>query len=182
MYCDLCITTNSHANQQQPEHTPARKMSRDFPTSPHQNNQLLKKQQYFCLPEVWAMVVAVQQPSVECFAIFTVCIVQHRPPPCAKTTHKTCTAQRLNRYQDSAPSKTKGKCAGNTTNTLILANRPRSNAPFSRNAIHFKSKNELCHLVEVSTVDHKDDVQQELRTKGNWTNTALHRQSVKPRD
>ena len=23
MYCDLCITTNTHANQRQPEHTPA---------------------------------------------------------------------------------------------------------------------------------------------------------------
>ena len=29
----------------------------------------------FCLLEVRAMVVAVQQPSAECTAIFTVCIV-----------------------------------------------------------------------------------------------------------
>ena len=39
------------------------------------------------------MVVAVQQPSVECTAIFTVCIVQHRPPPCAMTTHKVTIKQ-----------------------------------------------------------------------------------------
>ena len=31
--------------------------------------------QYFCLLEVRAMVVAIQQPSAECTAIFTVCIV-----------------------------------------------------------------------------------------------------------
>ena len=30
---------------------------------------------YFCLIEVRAMVVAVQQPLAECTAIFTVCIV-----------------------------------------------------------------------------------------------------------
>ena len=30
---------------------------------------------FFCLLEVRAMVVAVQQPSAECTAIFTVCIV-----------------------------------------------------------------------------------------------------------
>ena len=53
---------------------------------------------------------------------------------------------------------------------------------YLRNAVHFKSKNELRHLFEVNTFDHKDDVQPELRTKGNWTHTALHRQSVKPRD
>ena len=57
---------------------------------------------YFCLLEVRAMVVAVQQLSAECTAIFTVCIVLHRPPPCAVTTHKTCPAQRWNGYQDSA--------------------------------------------------------------------------------
>ena len=47
------------------------------------------------------MVVAVQQPSAECTAIFAVCIVQHRPPPCAVTTHKTCPAQQWNAYQNA---------------------------------------------------------------------------------
>ena len=51
----------------------------------------------------------VQQPSAECTAIFTVHIVKHRQPSCAVTIHKTCT----------------GQCGGNTTNTLILVNRPR---------------------------------------------------------
>ena len=36
----------------------------------------------FCLLEVIAMA---QQPLVECTAIITVCIVEHRPPPCAVT-------------------------------------------------------------------------------------------------
>ena len=31
----------------------------------------------FCLIEVRAMVVAVQQPLAECTAIFTVCIIEH---------------------------------------------------------------------------------------------------------
>ena len=34
------------------------------------------------------MVVAVRQPSTECTAMFTVCIVLHRPSPCAVTIHK----------------------------------------------------------------------------------------------
>ena len=54
----------------------------------------------FCLVEVRAMVVALQ-----CTAILTMCIVEHRPPPCAVTIHNTCTNQRWNRYQDSAASK-----------------------------------------------------------------------------
>ena len=40
------------------------------------------------------MVVAVLQPLAECTAIFTVCIVEHRPPPCAVAMHKTCTYQK----------------------------------------------------------------------------------------
>ena len=36
-----------------------------------------------------------------------------------------------------------------------------------RNAVHFKSKNELRHLFEFNTIDHKDDVRPELRAKGN---------------
>ena len=57
---------------------------------------------HFFLIEVRAMVVAVQQPLAECTAIFTVCIVKHRPPPCAVTIHKTSTDQQWNRFQDSA--------------------------------------------------------------------------------
>ena len=66
------------------------------------------------------MVVAVQQPLAECNAIFTVCIVAHRPPSCAVITHKTC---QLNIGTDSKTvpaSKTEGKCAGNTSNISIL--------------------------------------------------------------
>ena len=48
------------------------------------------------------MVVAVEQPSAECTAIFTVCIVEHRPPPCAGTIHKTRKDQKWNRFLDSA--------------------------------------------------------------------------------
>ena len=48
------------------------------------------------------MVVAVQQLLEKCTAIFTVCIVEHCPPPCAVAIHKTCTDQQWNRFQDSA--------------------------------------------------------------------------------
>ena len=47
-----------------------------------------------CSIDVRAMVEAVQQSLVECTTIFTVCIVEHRTPPCAATIHKTCTDQR----------------------------------------------------------------------------------------
>ena len=47
------------------------------------------------------MVVAVLQPLAECTALFTVCIVEHRPPPCALTMHKTYTYQKANGFQDS---------------------------------------------------------------------------------
>ena len=43
---------------------------------------------YFCVIEVRAMVVAVQQPLAECTAstaIFTMRIVEHRPLPCTVT-------------------------------------------------------------------------------------------------
>ena len=65
-----------------------------------------------------AMVLAVQQPSAECTAIFTVCIVQHRPTPSAVTIHENWMDQRWNGYQHSVGI----QCAGNTPNTLILAN------------------------------------------------------------
>ena len=55
----------------------------------------------FFLIDEGVMVVAVQQPPAECTAIFTVCIVSHHPPPCAVTTHKTCTAWRCNGYQNA---------------------------------------------------------------------------------
>ena len=48
------------------------------------------------------MVVAVQQPLGECTAISTVCIVIHRPPPCAVTKHKTLADQQWNGFQNSA--------------------------------------------------------------------------------
>ena len=57
-------------------------------------------QYIFCLIEVRATVAAVQQSLVECTAIFTVCIVEHHPPPCAVTIHETCTGQQWNGFQD----------------------------------------------------------------------------------
>ena len=48
------------------------------------------------------MVVAVQQPLVECTAIFTVCIVEHCPPPYTLTIRRTCTDQQWNGFQNSA--------------------------------------------------------------------------------
>ena len=74
----------------------------------HQNilkrdSWLRKTDQNFCFIEVREMVVAVRQPSSECTAIFTMCIVLHRPSPCAVTIHKTRTDQRWNwQYQNRA--------------------------------------------------------------------------------
>ena len=51
----------------------------------------------FCLIEVRAMVVAVQQPFAECTAIVTVRIVEHHPPPCA--IHNSCTDQQRNGFR-----------------------------------------------------------------------------------
>ena len=48
------------------------------------------------------VVVAVQQPLVECTAILYACIVEHQPPPCVLTVQKTCTDQQWNGFQDSA--------------------------------------------------------------------------------
>ena len=47
------------------------------------------------------MAVAVQQPLVECTAIFPMRIVEHRPPLCAVTIHKAGTDQQWNGFQDS---------------------------------------------------------------------------------
>ena len=48
------------------------------------------------------MVVAVQQPSVECTASFTEFIVEQTPTPCAVAIHKTFIDQQWNGLQDSA--------------------------------------------------------------------------------
>ena len=60
-------------------------------------NVLRHNWQTFCLIEVRAMVVVVQQPLAECTTIFTVCIVEHRPPPYAVTItqnpHKSAVEQ-----------------------------------------------------------------------------------------
>ena len=37
---------------------------------------------------------------------------------------------------------------------------------YLRNSGHLKIENEQCHLFEVNTFDHKDDIQPELRTNG----------------
>ena len=47
----------------------------------------LNPKTYFCVIEVRAMVVAVQQPLAECTTIFTMCIVEHRPLPCTVTIY-----------------------------------------------------------------------------------------------
>ena len=81
----------------------------------------LGQQQDFCLIEVRAMVVAVQQHSAKCTAILTVCIVLHLPPPCAVTIHKTCTEQQWNRYQNTSriqdhSSMCQQHCSGSLSN------------------------------------------------------------------
>ena len=48
---------------------------------------------------VMAMVTAVHQTSAEYTAIFTVRIVEHRPPSRVVTIHKTCTDLQWNVYQ-----------------------------------------------------------------------------------
>ena len=57
---------------------------------------------FFCLIELRAMIVVVQQPSAECTAIFTVRIAKYRPPACVVTIHKTRTDQQRNGFQNSA--------------------------------------------------------------------------------
>ena len=47
------------------------------------------------------MVEAVHQPSAECTAIFTLCVIEHPPPPFAVTIYKTCTGQLWSGFQDS---------------------------------------------------------------------------------
>ena len=56
----------------------------------------------FCLIEVKAMVVAVQQLLVEWATIFTVCICRTPPPLCALTIRTTCTDQKCNGCHGSA--------------------------------------------------------------------------------
>ena len=65
------------------------------------------------------MVVAIQQPVVECTAMFTMCIAKQHPPPCAATI-----PAQINGGTDvkTVP----GQCAGNAPNTLMSANRPRN--------------------------------------------------------
>ena len=60
------------------------------------------------------MVVAVQQPSVECTAILIMCIDEHRPPSCAVTMRKTSGNTQINSGTDckTAPAtKINGQCA-----------------------------------------------------------------------
>ena len=47
---------------------------------------------------------------------------------------------------------------------------------------HLRIENEQRHLLEVNSIDHKDNVRPELRINGDRTHTALHRQSVEPQD
>ena len=56
---------------------------------------------HFCLIEVRAMVVAVQQTLAE-HRFFTVCIVEHCPPSCAVTIHKPCTDELWSGFKNSA--------------------------------------------------------------------------------
>ena len=72
----------------------------------------------FCLIEIEAMVVAVQQALEEFTAILTVCIVSHRPPTCAVTIHRsTSEPAQINSGIGTTTvpaSKINGQCAGNT--------------------------------------------------------------------
>mgnify|MGYP001798058788 CR=1 FL=1 len=72
------------------------------------------------------MVVAVQQPLAECTFIFTVVLsnTAHLPVQWqyTKPTQINCGVD----SKTVPASKIKGQCAGNTPNTLILANRPIS--------------------------------------------------------
>ena len=75
--------------------------------------------------EARATAVAVQQPSLECTAIFTMRTVEHHPPLCAVTIHKAITGQQWVRLQDSGINQDQRLMCWQHTNTLILANRPR---------------------------------------------------------
>ena len=72
------------------------------------------------------MEVAVQQPSEECTAIFTVCIVEHPHLP-VQRQHTKPTHSNSGMDSKTVPaSKIKGQCAANRPDTLIVANRSRS--------------------------------------------------------
>ena len=65
------------------------------------------------------MVLAVQPPLAECTAIFTVCIIEHRPPPYAVIIHQPAQIHSGPDSKTMPASKTKGQCTGNIPNTLI---------------------------------------------------------------
>ena len=74
------------------------------------------------------MVVTVQQPSVECTAIFIVCFVYHRTAhlPAQWQYTKPALKNRGTGSKTVPASKIQGQCADNTPNTFILAIRPRT--------------------------------------------------------
>ena len=82
----------------------------------------------FCAIEVKATVVAVQQPSVECTALYTPCIVEHHTPPCSVRIQNTCKEIIGGTHSKTVPaSSIKGQFAGDTSNTLTLFNWPLVN-------------------------------------------------------
>ena len=57
---------------------------------------------HYLLSGPWFRSGCTRVHSIEECAIFSVCIVEHRPPTWAVTIHKTCTDQQWDRFQDSA--------------------------------------------------------------------------------
>ena len=86
---------------------------------------ILHRGDHLCLLEVRAMVVTAQQPLAKCTAIATMCIVEHRPAPCAVKIYKTCTDEQGNEFQDIAPIQDRRSMCWQYTNanTLILTDR-----------------------------------------------------------
>ena len=79
----------------------------------------------YCAIEVKATVVAVQQPSVECTALFIVCVVEYHTPPCSVRIQNTCKEIIGGTHSKTVPaSSIKGQFAGDTSNTLTLSNWP----------------------------------------------------------
>ena len=72
------------------------------------------------------MEVAVQQPSEECTANFTVCIVEHPHLPVQRQHTEPAHSNSGMDSKTVPASKIKGQCAANRPNTLIVANRSRS--------------------------------------------------------
>ena len=80
----------------------------------------------FCLVEVRAMVVAVQQPSPECTATFTVCVLSNTAHSLSSNNTQNLLSSTMDRIPKQCPhQRPKVNVLATHQNTLILANRPR---------------------------------------------------------